>query len=128
MIKVKAAGLMGSANVCSHNGRNPLTAMFACDETVLGHYIKVSAPNDFKFMLMVAESMCMSMPNADIIENVAYSSQNPFFKSTRFWNALRSYRRKGFRHVRKKETLSAKTELTLLKFRRNFELSDKNGI
>ena len=36
MIKVKAAGLMGAANVCSHNGRNPLTAMFACDETVLG--------------------------------------------------------------------------------------------
>lgn len=36
MIRVKGSGLRGAANVCSHNGRRPLTAMFACDETVMG--------------------------------------------------------------------------------------------
>lgn len=36
MINVKPEGLLGAANICSNNGKNPLAAMFATDETLLG--------------------------------------------------------------------------------------------
>lgn len=36
MIQVKNSALQGAANVCSHNGRYPLAAMFAADETLIG--------------------------------------------------------------------------------------------
>lgn len=35
-MKVKPEGLRGAANIYSHGGRHPLTAMFGADETRLG--------------------------------------------------------------------------------------------
>lgn len=81
MIKVKSTGLRAAANACSHNGRKPMTAMFACDETLIGQGYAIyclfedSSSHDINTVRAQFET----------IEELKYDSLTPLFPAAAWY-------------------------------------------
>lgn len=72
----------------SHRKRRKLTRKF--NETRLGYYLEHAAPLEYRLILEVSGAHA---PKIDVIEAVIYASLNPYFKTPKFHNALREYRK-----------------------------------
>ena len=64
------------------------------ERTYLGRSLKLYAPLEFDMLMAVAGAM---PPNADFIEQLSYSSRNPYFKTKLFRRHLIGYRQTGCR-------------------------------
>lgn len=77
----------------ARKGRKPRRKRF--EDIRLGYLMRYRAP--IEFALIVDSCGTKDAPSADIIEKLAYISENKFFRTIQFRRALIDYRKNGLR-------------------------------
>lgn len=77
----------------ARKGRKPRRKRF--EDIRLGYLMRYRAP--IEFALIVDSCGAKDAPSADIIEKLAYISDNKFFRTIQFRRALIDYRKNGLR-------------------------------
>lgn len=70
-------------------GRKKIKRRF--EQTTLGNSIRLNAPLEYDMIVSVSDSE----PEADLIEQISYSSINPYFRSAIFRKLFIKYRQNG---------------------------------
>jgi hypothetical protein len=91
-------------------GRPKGCALKKFEETRIGFFLQHEAPIEYQLLKEVTEQMKFRFPPADLIEAICYSSDDPFFRKTKFWRSLIAYRKYGCRPSRAIKT-DARKEL-----------------
>ena len=93
-------------------GRKRIKRRF--ESTTLGNSIRLHAPLEYDMIVAVSDSE----PDADIIEQISYSSINPYFKTTIFRKLLIKYRQNGCYQRVPTPPPSPETKMRALQIRR----------
>lgn len=72
------------------------------EQTPIGYIIQHECPIEWQFIMDVRQTRGMSV-NADFLENFAYTSDNPVFRTERFRRALMDFREYGYSTPNKME-------------------------
>lgn len=54
-------------------------------------------PVEYKLLMETVELLKLRAPSANLVEAVAYASDAPFFRKTKFWRCLKDYKKYGLR-------------------------------
>ena len=65
------------------------------EETRIGFFLQHEVPVEYKLLKDVTEQMKLRCPPAELIEAISYSSDDPFFRKTKFWRSLIEYKQYG---------------------------------
>lgn len=67
------------------------------DQTRIGFLLAHEVPIEYKLLMETVKSLKLSSPSAELIEAIAYASNDPFFRKTKFWRCLMDYKKYGLR-------------------------------
>lgn len=73
-------------------------------------------PVEYKLLMDTVGLLKLRAPSANLIEAIAYASDDPFFRKTKFWRCLKDYKKYGLRPPYAVET-SVNKELYYIKIR-----------
>lgn len=66
-------------------------------ETRLGFMLQHEVPVEYSLIKHIMDQCNIHEPSADFIEAIGYSSDDPFFKKSKYWRCLIAYRKYGLK-------------------------------
>ena len=67
------------------------------EQTRIGFFLQHEVPVEYQLLKEVMEAMKLRHPPAELIEAISYSSNDTFFRKTKFWRCLIEYKQYGCR-------------------------------
>lgn len=67
------------------------------DQTRIGFLLAHEVPLEYKLLMETVKTLKLGSPSAELIEAIAYSSNDPLFRKTKFWRCLKDYKKYGLR-------------------------------
>ena len=86
------------------------------EQTRIGFFLQHEAPVEYQLLKDVTKQIQLRNPPAELIEALCYSSDDPFFRKTKFWRCLIEYKKYGCKPRFAIET-NAKKELFYIRRR-----------
>lgn len=86
------------------------------EQTRIGFLLAHEVPLEYKLLMETVKSLRLGSPSAELIEAIAYASDDPLFHKTKFWRCLMDYKKYGLRPPYAVET-SVSKELYYIRIR-----------